>query len=148
MSTEFTVIYERDLETEISVSKKTNEEARLRRLERWPREAGLSLALDESGGNYMQIVKTTAAEYGLELGDKKWDIRREDNRIVAKLEWALLKGGQKVGVAYAEFEISLVPKEETENEVKYPAKVRYRLELSNQVLAEKASEGFVDLSGF
>ncbi len=148
MSAEFTVVYERDLETEITVSKKTNEEARLRRLERWPREAGLSLTLDESGGNYMQIVKTTAAEYGLELGDKKWDVRREDNKIVAKLEWALLKNGQKVGAAYAEFEIALTPKEETETEVKYLAKVRYRLELSNQVLAEKASEGFVDLSGF
>ncbi len=148
MSSEYTVIYERDLETEISVSKKTNEEARLRRLERWPREAGLSLTLDESGGNYMQIVKTTAAEYGLELGDKRWDIKREGDKILAKLEWYLLKSGQKVGTAYAEFEISLTPKEETENEVKYPAKVKYRLELSNQILAEKASEGFVDLSGF
>jgi len=148
MSSEYVPVYERELDTEIQVSKKTSEEARLKRLERWPREAGLSMPLDESGGNFMQLVKVTAAEYGLELGDKKWDIKRENSKIVAKLIWPLLRNGQEAGVAEAYFEIDLNPKSETENNVVYSVKVRYRLAVAGNILSEKSTEGFVDLSGF
>ncbi len=148
MSSEQVPVYERELDTEIQVSKKTSEEARMKRLERWPREAGLSMPLDESGGNFMQLVKVTAAEYGLELGEKKWDIRREDSKIIARLTWPLVRNGQEVGVAEAVFEIDLNPKSETETNIIYGVKVRYRLSVASNVLSEKSTEGFVDLSGF
>ncbi|NPA69602.1 MAG: hypothetical protein GXO26_02235 [Crenarchaeota archaeon] len=148
MSSEYVPVYERELDTEIQVSKKTNEEARLKRLERWPREAGLSMPLDESGGNFMQLVKVTASEYGLELGEKKWDIRREDSKIIAKLTWPLLRDGKEAGIAEAYFEIDLNPKSETESNLIYSVKVKYRLAVSGSVLSEKSTEGFVDLSGF
>jgi len=148
MASEYVSVYERELDTEIQVSKKTSEEARMKRLERWPREAGLSMPLDESGGNFMQLVKVTASEYGLELGDKKWDIKKEDSKIVARLVWPLLRNGQEVGIAEAVFEIDLTPKAETESNIVYGVKVRYRLAVANSVLSEKSMEGFVDLSGF
>jgi len=40
MSSEYTVVYETEVEVPIRFSKDTPEEARLRRLERWPREPG------------------------------------------------------------------------------------------------------------
>ncbi len=148
MSSEYTVLYEREIETDITVSKKINEEARLKRLERWPREAGLTLTLDESGGNFMQLMKITASEYGLQLGDKKWDIRVENGKLIAKLIWPFTKDGQEVGIGEAFFEIQLSPKAEDDKNFIFQAKVKYRVSISNSVLSEKSTEGIVDLSGF
>jgi len=55
MSSEYTVVYETEIEVPIRFSKDTPEEARLRRLERWPREAGLSQPLGE-GGSFTNMV--------------------------------------------------------------------------------------------
>ncbi len=147
MSSEYTTLYEREVETEIQVSKKVSDEARIKRLERWPREAGLSITLDESGGNFMQLMKITASEYGLELGDKKWDFKKENDKILAVLRWPLVKEGNEVGIGEAIFEIFLTPKSETDNNVVYGVKVKYRLSIRNDILSEKSTEGIVDLSG-
>ena len=148
MSSEYTTLYEREVETEIQVSKKVSDEARIKRLERWPREAGLSITLDESGGNFMQLMKITASEYGLELGDKKWDFKKENDKILAVLRWPLVKEGDEVGIGEAIFEIFLTPKSETDNNVIYGVKVKYRLSIRNDILSERSTEGIVDLSGF
>jgi len=148
MSSEYTTLYEREVETEIQVSKKVSDEARIKRLERWPREAGLSITLDESGGNFMQLMKITASEYGLELGDKKWDFKKENDKILAVLRWPLVKEGDEVGIGEAIFEIFLTPKSETDNNVVYGVQVKYRLSIRNDILSERSTEGIVDLSGF
>ncbi len=149
MSTQYVTLYERYLETTVRVSKKTPEEARIRRLERWPREVGISMALSEDGVNFMQLIKNTAADYGLELGEKKWNVEKRENLVVTEFELPLLKAGEVVGRAYARFEIELKPVNETSDEIEYPVRARLLVELQEKVVAEKASVSEVpDMSGF
>ena len=149
MSSQYVTLYERTLETTVKVSKKTPEDARLRKLERWPREAGISMPLTEEGTNFMQLIKTTAADYGLELGDKKWNITKKDNTIIAEFEQAFTRSGQVVGRAYAHFEIGLSPVGESGEDLEYPVKVRLVIEVEDKIVAEKASISEVpDMSGF
>ncbi len=149
MSSQYVKLYERQLETTIRVSKKTPEDARLRKLERWPREVGISMALSEDGVNFMQLVKNTAADYGVELGEKRWNVNRRDNLIAVEFELPFLKNGETVGRAYACFEVGLNPVAETDSDVEYPVKARFLIELQDKLVAEKASVSEVpDMSGF
>ena len=60
-------VYERKVQVPIRISKGADEQSRLRKLERWPREAGVSVVLDESGSNFNKLVLIYAADYGMEV---------------------------------------------------------------------------------
>jgi len=141
-------IYETVIEVPIRISKSADEAARVRKLERWPREAGLSVTLDESGNNFSRLVQATAADYGLELGEKKWEVDSSGDVIRARLTWELKKDGAVKGVAVMEAEIPKSPSGEEGNNYVYVAKVKYFVELDEEVLAAGVSSGLVDMSGF
>ncbi len=133
-----TVIYERYIESQIRISKNLSQDAVRKKLERWPREAGLSLTLDESGSNFMQIVKSIAADYGLELGDRSWNTREEGGKLLVELYWKMLRNGVEKGLATMKVEIPLTPAGEEGGNAIYNAKIEYKVEISNDVLAEKS----------
>ncbi len=147
MSSQFTVVYERSLDFEIKVSRRAADDVRMRRIERWPREAGLTLPLDETGLNLLQLIKQYAADYKISPGDKSWSTRRENGKIVVELEWKLLKDGSAVGAARAVFEISLSSAREEGDNLVYPVKIKYVIELRNDVLSSARSEGLSELAG-
>ncbi|WP_069808038.1 hypothetical protein [Vulcanisaeta thermophila] len=135
----YTVVYERELETPIKISKSANEDARKRRLERWPREAGLTVPLDDSGTNFLQLVKSMASDYGLEPGERTWDVKDVGGKYSVSMVWKLMRGGEEKGYARVSGEIPQTPTGEEGNNVVYTAKLKYTIEISNDVLAEKAS---------
>jgi hypothetical protein len=135
----FVTVYERDVEVPIKISKTANEEARKKRLERWPREAGLTIPLDESGTNFMQLVKSFSADYGLELGERVWDVKDVGGKYSVSMVWKLVKGNDVKGYAKVNGEIPLTPTGEEGSNVVYTAKLKYTIEISNDVLSEKAS---------
>ncbi len=132
-------MYERDVEVPIKISKTANEEARKKRLERWPREAGLTIPLDESGTNFMQLVKSFSADYGLELGERVWDVKDVGGKYSVSMVWKLVKGNDVKGYAKVNGEIPLTPTGEEGSNVVYTARLKYTIEISNDVLSEKAS---------
>ncbi|MCG2870077.1 MAG: hypothetical protein L7H10_04915 [Vulcanisaeta sp.] len=135
----FVTVYERDVEVPIKISKTANEEARKKRLERWPREAGLTIPLDESGTNFMQLVKSFSADYGLELGERVWDVKDVGGKYSVSMVWKLVKGNDVKGYAKVNGEIPLTPTGEEGSNVVYTARLKYTIEISNDVLSEKAS---------
>jgi hypothetical protein len=135
----FTPVYERDLEVPIKISKSANEEARKRRLERWPREAGLSVPLDDSGTSFMQLVKSFSSDYGLTPGERTWDIKEVEGKYSIGMVWKLMKENEEKGYARVNGEIPLTPTGEEGNNVVYTAKLKYIIEISNDVLTEKSS---------
>ncbi|ABP49820.1 MULTISPECIES: hypothetical protein [Pyrobaculum] len=139
-------VYDRRVEIPIRISKGADEQARLRKLERWPREAGMTVVLDESGSNFSKLVQIYAADYGLELGEKKWDVKTEGDTIRAKLEIPLLKGGEVKGVAVMDVQIPKTPGGEEGNNVVYTADVQYYIEIDEQVLAESTTSGVVEFT--
>jgi len=147
MSQNFLQVYSRDLTFEIKISKKAPEESRIRKLERWPRETGLSLSLEESGINFNQLIKQYVADYGLELGDKNWSTKRENNKILVDYEQKFIKQGNVVGVAKMHVEIPLNEFREEDNSLVYTAKIYYSIELSEDILKESRLEGTVEFFG-
>ena len=141
MSTQFTEIYRRDLTTNIKVSKRADEQTRLRKIERWPKEAGLSLPLDETGINFLQLVRNTANEYGLTTGERNWSTKHEENKCIVSMEWKLNRGNEVKGYAKMNCVINLTPIGEEGDNLVYQAQLHYTIEISNDVIAEKASEG-------
>ncbi|MEZ0318854.1 MAG: hypothetical protein ABWK05_02530 [Pyrobaculum sp.] len=139
-------VYERRLQVPIRISKGADEQSRLRKLERWPREAGVSVVLDESGSNFNKLVQIYAADYGLEVGQKSWDVKTEGGEVRAKLEIPLLKGGDVKGKAVMETTIPKTPSGEDGNNYVYTADVLYYIELDEQVLAESTTSGVVEFS--
>jgi len=139
-------VYERKMQLSIKISKGADEQARLRKLERWPREAGTTVVLDESGSNFGKLVQIYAADYGLELGEKKWDINTEGDAIRAKLEIPLRKGGEVRGRAVMDATIPKTPAGEEGNNYVYTADVLYYMEIDEQVLAESTTSGMVEFS--
>lgn len=138
-SVEFVEVYRRDLIVNIKVSKKVNEEARIKRLEKWPKEAGLSQPLEESGINFLQLVKTMASDYGLTTGDRSWSTKSENNKRVVYMEWKLNKDNQVKGLAKMNCIINLNPISEEGDNYVYEAQVEYKIEIANDVLTEKAT---------
>ncbi|MGC8597669.1 MAG: hypothetical protein ACP5NY_07130 [Thermocladium sp.] len=141
---EYTVVYDTYVEVPIRISKTTPDEARIKRLERWPKEAGLSQPLGE-GGTFMDLVKSFARDYELEVGEKNWSNSTTEGKIIIKMEQKLLRNGTQRGAAKMEGEISLTPTEEGGNLV-YIAKLKYSIELDNDVLAEKAASDVVEFN--
>ncbi|MEM1571146.1 hypothetical protein [Pyrobaculum sp.] len=139
-------VYDRRVEIPIRISKGADEQARLRKLERWPREAGMTVVLDESGSNFSKLVQIYAADYGLEVGEKKWDVKTEGDAIRAKLEIPLLKGGEVKGVAVMDAQIPKTPSGEEGNNVVYTADVQYYIEIDEQILAESTTSGVVEFT--
>ncbi|ACB39189.1 hypothetical protein [Pyrobaculum neutrophilum] len=139
-------VYERRVEIPIRISKGADEQARIRKLERWPREAGTSVVLDESGSNFGKLVQIYAADYGLEVGEKKWDIKTEGDAVRARLEIPLLKAGEAKGRAVMEAAIPKTPAGEEGNNYVYKAEVEYYIEIDEQVLAESTTSGMVEFS--
>ncbi|AFA40301.1 hypothetical protein Pogu_2274 [Pyrobaculum oguniense TE7] len=139
-------VYDRRVEIPIRISKGADEQARLRKLERWPREAGMTVVLDESGSNFSKLVQIYAADYGLEVGEKKWDVKTEGDAIRAKLEIPLLKGGEVKGVAVMDAQIPKTPGGEEGNNVVYTADVHYYIEIDEQILAESTTSGVVEFT--
>ncbi len=135
----FTTVYERDLETPIKISKSASEDARRKRLERWPREAGLSVPLDDSGTSFMQLVKSFSADYGLTPGERTWDVKDVGGKYSINMVWKLMRGNEEKGYARVTGEIPLTPSGEEGNNVVYTAKLKYVIEISNDVLSEKAT---------
>ena len=147
MSTSFLQVYSRDLTSEVRISKKAPEDSRIRKLERWPRESGLSLPLDESGVNFNQLIKQYLSDYGLELGEKNWSTRREDSKIVVDFEQKLLKQGNIVGVVKMHAEIPLDEVREEGDNYVYTVKIHYLIELSESVLKETRIEELPEFTG-
>jgi len=139
-------VYERSVEVPIRISKTADEQARLRRLERWPRESGLSLVLDESGSNFNKLMQMYASDYGLELGEKKWSADSSGDEVKAGLEVPLLKAGQTKGRAVMQARIPKRPAGEEGNNYVYTASVSYFIELADDVLAEGATSGMVEFT--
>lgn len=139
-------VYDRRVQLPIKISKGADEQARLRKLERWPREAGTTVVLDESGSNFNKLVQIYAADYGLELGEKKWDVKSEGESVKARLEIPMLKGGEVKGRAVMEAEIPKAPSGEEGNSVVYTADVHYYIEIDEQVLAESTTSGIVEFT--
>lgn len=139
-------VYNRRVEVPIRISKSADEQARVRKLERWPREAGLSIVLDESGSNFQKLVQIYAADYGLELGEKKWDVKVEGDVIKASLEVPLLKSGEVRGRALMRAEIPKAPSGEEGNNFVYTASVEYSIELDEKTLSESTTAGMVEFS--
>jgi hypothetical protein len=139
-------VYDRKMELPIKISKGADEQARLRKLERWPREAGMTVVLDDSGSNFSKLVQIYAADYGLEVGEKKWDVKTEGDSIRARLEIPLLKGGDAKGRAVMEAQIPKTPSGEEGNNVVYTAEVQYYIEIDEQVLAESTTSGVVEFT--
>jgi len=139
-------VYERKMQIPIRISKGADEQARLKKLERWPREAGTTVVLDESGSNFIKLVQIYAADYGMELGEKKWDVKTEGDVIRARLEMPLLKGGEPKGVAVMDATIPKAPTGEEDNNYVYTAEVLYYMEIDEQVLAESTTSGMVEFS--
>jgi hypothetical protein len=139
-------VYERRMQVPIRISKGADEQARLKKLERWPREAGATVVLDESGSNFGKLVQIYAADYGLEVGEKKWDVKTEGDAVKARLEIPLLKGGETKGRAVMEAAIPKTPTSEEGNNYVYTADVQYYIEIDEQVLAESTTSGMVEFS--
>ncbi|ABL88478.1 conserved hypothetical protein [Pyrobaculum islandicum DSM 4184] len=139
-------VYERRVEVPIRISKGADEQARLRKLERWPREAGTTVVLDESGSNFSKLTQIYATDYGLEIGEKKWDIKTEGDSIKARLEIPLLKGREVKGLAVMEAAIPKAPVGEEGNNYVYKAEVLYYIEIDEQILAESTTSGMVEFS--
>lgn len=139
-------VYDRKMELPIKISKGADEQARIRKLERWPREAGMTVVLDDSGSNFSKLVQIYAADYGLEVGEKKWDVKTEGDSIRARLEIPLLKGGDAKGRAVMEAQIPKTPSGEEGNNVVYTAEVQYYIEIDEQVLAESTTSGVVEFT--
>ncbi|PLC66995.1 hypothetical protein B7L70_09480 [Vulcanisaeta sp. EB80] len=135
----FVPVYERDLEVPIKISKTANEEARKKRLERWPREAGLTVPLDDSGTNFMQLVKSFSTDYGLTPGERTWDVKDVGGKYSVSMVWKLMKGNEEKGYARVSGEIPLTPTGEEGSNVVYTARLKYVIEISNDVLGEKAT---------
>ncbi|MCC6020880.1 MAG: hypothetical protein LM577_05895 [Thermoproteaceae archaeon] len=137
-------VYERHVEVPIRISKRADEQTRLRRLERWPREAGESVVLDESGSTFRKLLQMYAADYKLEVGQRRWDVKSEGDAIRARLDVALLRGGEVRGRAVMEAEIPKTPTGEEGESLVYTARLRYYVEIDEGVLAEAAGSGFVE----
>lgn len=146
MSAEYTVVYETEITVPIRFSKDTPEEARLKRLERWPREAGLTQPLGE-GGSFNNIVKEYASTYDLQLGERKWSSEAKEGKLVVALKWGLVRNGVEKGHADIYGEIPLTPTEE-QGALVYYAKLKYSISISNDVLAEKATSDLGGLGEF
>ncbi|WP_291765596.1 hypothetical protein [Caldivirga sp. UBA161] len=143
MSSDYTVVYETEVEVPVRFSKDTPEEARLRRLERWPREAGLTQPLGE-GGSFTNMVKEYSSTYDLQPGERKWSIEKSGDKLIVSMRWGLLKNGVEKGHADINGEIPLTPAEES-GALVYTIKLKYSISVSNDILSEKATS---DLSGF
>lgn len=139
-------VYERSVQVPIRISKGADEQARVRRLERWPRESGLSLVLDESGSNFNKLLQMYAADYGLQVGEKKWETDSSGENIRARLEVPLLKEGQVKGRGLMEATIPKSPTGEEGNNYVFTATVNYSIELEDDVLAQGASSGMVEFT--
>ncbi|MEM1598205.1 MAG: hypothetical protein QXP31_06430 [Pyrobaculum sp.] len=139
-------VYERKVQVPIRISKGADEQSRLRKLERWPREAGVSVVLDESGSNFNKLVQIYAADYGMEVGQKNWDVKTEGGEVRARLEIPLLKGGDVKGRAVMEATIPKTPTGEEGNNYVYTADVLYYVEIDEQVLSESTTSGMVEFS--
>jgi hypothetical protein len=139
-------VYERSVEVPIRISKTADEQARLRRLERWPRESGLSLVLDESGSNFNKLMQMYASDYGLELGEKRWSADSSGDEVKAGLEVPLLKAGQTKGRAVMQARIPKRPPAQEGNNYVYTADVQYYIEIDEQVLAKATTSGMVEFS--
>ncbi len=139
-------VYERRLEIPIKISKSADEQTRMKKLERWPREAGLSVVLDESGSNFNKLVQIYTADYGLELGQKSWTVDAGGDLLKAKLEIPLLKGGEERGKAVMDVKISKTPTSEEGNNYVYTADVIYFIEIDEETLAESTTSGMVEFS--
>ena len=139
-------VYERKVQVPIRISKGADEQSRLRKLERWPREAGVSVVLDESGSNFNKLVQIYAADYGMEVGQKNWDVKTEGGEVRARLEIPLLKGGDVKGRAVMEAPIPKTPTGEEGNNYVYTADVLYYVEIDEQVLSESTTSGMVEFS--
>lgn len=139
-------VYDRRVEIPIKISKGADEQTRIRKLERWPREAGMSVVLDESGSNFNKLVQIYAADYGLEVGQKNWDIKTEGGSVKAKLEIPLLKSGETRGKAVMAVEIPTTPQGEEGNNYVYKADVYYYIEIDEATLAESTTSGMVEFS--
>ncbi len=146
MASEYTTVYETEVEVPIRIGKNTPEEARLKRLERWPKEAGLSQPLGE-GGSFMNMVKEYSATYDLQPGERSWSIERSGDSLVIKMKWSLLRNGVEKGYASISGEIPLRPSEEGDNFV-YVARLKYSIAISNDVLSEKATSDLGSLGEF
>lgn len=139
-------VYERRLEIPIRISKSADEQTRMRKLDRWPREAGLSVVLDESGSNFNKLVQMYTMDYGLELGQKNWAVDTSEEVLKAKLEIPLLKDGQERGKAVMNVKIPKTPTSEEGNNYIYTANVIYIIEIDEQTLAESTTSGMVEFS--
>ncbi len=139
-------IYNRTVEVPIRISKGASEEAALRKLERWPREAALSIVLDESGGNFKNMVEFTAHDYGLALGEKKWDVDAGGDTIRARMVWDMLKDGEVKGRALLTVEVPKRPQGEEAGSNVYVARVTYRIEIDEEVLQSSTTAGIVEFS--
>lgn len=139
----FSTIYDRELEVNVRISKSSSEEGRRKRLERWPREAGLSTPLDDSGMGFLQLVKSFAADYGLEPGERSWSTEEIAGKIIVRMEWKLNRGNEVKGFARMLSEINTVPVGDEKDSLIYTVRVRYTIELDNDVLAERATSSDV-----
>lgn len=139
-------VYERRVEIPIRISKGADEQTRVKKLERWPREAGLSVVLDESGSNFNKLVQIYAADYGLEIGQKNWTVETGGEAVRARLEIPLLKDPQIKGVAIMDAKIPKAPTGEEGNNYVYTAEVYYSIEIDEEVLAQSTTAGMVEFS--
>ncbi|MEM1519498.1 MAG: hypothetical protein QXF78_04635, partial [Pyrobaculum sp.] len=137
-------VYDRRVEIPIRISKGADEQTRLRKLERWPREAGMSVVLDESGSNFSKLVQIYAADYGLEVGQKNWEVKTDGGAVRARLEIPLLKAGEIKGRAVMNAEIPTTPEGEEGNNYVYKAAVVYYIEIDEATLAESTTSGMVE----
>ncbi len=139
-------IYGRSVEVPIRISKGASEDAALKKLERWPREAALSIVLDESGGNFKNMVEFTAHDYGLTLGEKKWDVDSSGDEVKARMTWDLLRDGEVKGRALLTVEIPKRPQAEESGSNVYVARVTYKIELDEEILQSSTTAGIVEFN--
>ena len=104
------------------------------------------MVLDESGSNFNKLVQIYAADYGMEVGQKNWDVKTEGGEVRARLEIPLLKGGDVKGRAVMEATIPKTPTGEEGNNYVYTADVLYYVEIDEQVLSESTTSGMVEFS--
>jgi len=139
-------VYERSVEVPIRISRGVPDDVVLRRLERWPREAGATVVLDESGGNFQRLVQMYAHDYGLEVDGKEWSTKVDEGGVRATLRIKLTRGGEVKGIAVMDANIPRAPSSEEEGARVFTAYVTYYIEISEDVLAESTTSGLVEFT--
>lgn len=139
-------VYERSVEVPIRISRSAPEDVVVKKLERWPREAGTTVVLDESGGNFQRLIQMYAHDYGLEVGDKEWSVKTDEEGVRATLKVKLVRGDEVKGLAVMRADIPRRPHSEDESARIFTAYVTYHIEISEDVLAESTTRGMVEFT--